>query len=102
MKTIIFFIGFGGLLAFLFVMVWVICEIGKRNAIRAKEYDDKYDQVEKFIETMRPDAQHYDFIMNELIELSALKWKNKEKTVVLTNKFFIRFGQERLRRVVGC
>ena len=70
-----------------------------RRKAQEDEYERKYNWIQCHIETLPVTPQNYDSIMRMLICLGKLPHKNKEKTVVLTNKFFIRFQDERLERI---
>jgi hypothetical protein len=64
-----------------------------------KEYDYKYDLISCHIESMPVTPENYDAIYRMLTCLGKLPYKNKEKTEVLTNRFWIRFQSERLARL---
>lgn len=85
MTALILFLFF---LAALFVIAWIIVETGKRNAESAKEYDAKYLRIESIIDNYQVCEANYDWIMSLLKHLGQLPYKDKERTSVLTTKFF--------------
>jgi hypothetical protein len=74
-------------------------EYGKRQAQRAKEYEKKYFCIERIIDNYSMNEINYDWIVTLLENLGSLPYKDKEKTSVLTTKFFIKYSEIRLKRL---
>jgi len=70
-----------------------------RRKAQEDEYERKYNWIQCHVETMDTTPANYEAITRMLICLSHLPHKNKEKTSVLTNKFYIRFHEERIARL---
>ncbi len=88
LTTLICFLLF---IAALFVCGWIICEVGKRNAERAKEYETKYKRTEDIIDNYEVCDANYDWLMSLLEHLGQLDYKDKERTEVLTMRFFRKY-----------
>ena len=78
-----------------FMIITVACyfiwEEGKRNAKNAADYDKFYSQIYVIIETHEVCEMNYKWIMRLLTRLGKMKYRNKEKTSVLTMRFFRKY-----------
>jgi hypothetical protein len=72
---------------FYFLWLW-----GKKSAQRENEYEQLYKYISDYIDYREISEWNFDFISNELIKLGKLKYKNREKTAVLTVKFFRKYA----------
>ena len=79
---------------------WVIWKYGKRQAELAKTYDKLYEVIQDMVNYLPETAENFDKIENKLIILGNLKYKDKEKTDVLTRTFYRKFGGEYSKRVL--
>jgi len=75
----------------LFVGAWFIVEIGQQNIANELEYNDAYAQIDFLINDRKVNDHNYKVIMNRLMDLSRMKYKNREKTEVITLKFMRKF-----------
>lgn len=75
------------------VFAWVIWEWGKYNAREHNEYERKYARIQKLINECQVCQKNYDWILLLLQHLGKLKYKNKEKTSVLTIEFFRKYKE---------
>jgi uncharacterized membrane protein len=91
MKTLTFVLLFFLVLSGIFIyLIWR----GKRNTRNAqieKSYEAKYKKIDKVIENYSVCDQNYDYINVLLDHLSELKYRNKEKTIVLRDKFNVKY-----------
>lgn len=89
-------------LCLLFFIVW-FC-LGYNYACRMldhrDDYEFKYRQIQRLIDSHTVTPEHYDIIEKELMELGQMKHRNKEKTIVLSNQFWTKFSMERLNRLI--
>jgi len=99
MTTLVFALSCFMLLVLLCIGYWYVDKWHARILCQAKEYERKYNTIANCIDCMPVNSQNYDTILRMLASLGQLKYKNKEKTVVLTNKFWIRFQSERIIRL---
>lgn len=82
----------------IFIAAWIVNEVGKRNAIRAKMYNRLYDLIKK--DLLKPVNDHnYDVIMYRLDMLGQLRHKDKERTHVLSCEFCKLYEPIRLERL---
>ena len=77
----------GILIMLFFILVFYIKEWSKRRDILEAEYIKLYSKIQKHIETYPVNLSNYYVIKREIVRLENLKWKNKEKTVVICMKF---------------
>lgn len=82
------------------LVAWLIKEYGKRQAEEARKYDFLYSQIQGYIDGMDICPANYEFIQTRIDQLGKLKYKNKEKTAVLTDAFYRKFGGEYAKRVL--
>jgi hypothetical protein len=71
-----------------FYLLWLW---GKKSAEREREYEKLYLCIEAYIETYEINEWNYKTILNELVNLGQLRYKDREKTSVLTTKFFRKY-----------
>ena len=81
------------------VILWLIWENGKINAKNAADYDKFYSQIYVIIETHEVCEMNYKYIMRLLTRLGKMKYRNKEKTSVLTMRFFRKYQDIAKKRV---
>lgn len=75
-------------------------EYRRRQLQREKEYELKYKQIFSLIAKAEVCNRNYDLILAHLIDLGQMRHKNREKTEVLTMKFFMRFAPVSRHRVL--
>jgi hypothetical protein len=73
------------------VIFWYIFKYGKEQLAREKEYDRLYFSIQNDIDILDLTLENYISILEKIICLKRLKWRNKEKTDVLENKFLRKF-----------
>lgn len=66
---------------------------------RLNEYNTLFREIDEMIEEKPKTSANYDLIENKLIDLGRLRHKNKEMTIILSQKFWIKFSNIRLERV---
>lgn len=90
LSTVFICVAFAGI--FFLIGYWIV-HAGKRAAQRENEYEQLYSEITKMIDCKLAaiNEANYDFIIDELIKLGKLKHKDKEKTSVLTVKFFRKY-----------
>jgi hypothetical protein len=88
-STVFIVIGLTSFASIPFYLLWLW---GKKAAQRENEYEQLYSRIEGYIEMHSIDLVSYKTIMDELIKLGKLKHKNREKTSVLTCRFFTKYA----------
>jgi hypothetical protein len=83
---------FVALLSLLFLIAWWIIEYGKKTVTEAQEYEKQFVYCDDLIEFRDKTKENYDLIENELLKLGQMKYKDKERTSVLTCKFWRMWG----------
>jgi hypothetical protein len=78
-------------LMLLAIIAWLIVEYGKRNLRLEQEYERCHDLARSAINHLDINEVNYDYITKLLINLGQLKWKDREKTEVLTMTFFRKY-----------
>lgn len=82
----------------IFVAAWLIVEVGKRNAEKAKVYELLYDLIQEYL--MKPVTDsNYDIITSWIQLLGQLKYKDMERTEVLSCEFWRKYEKIRLERL---
>lgn len=77
-------------LALLGLLFWIGKNYGIRCSNDAKEYDLIYEDIwDDIYGSLDKDPWNYDLINSKLIELSKLRYKDKERTNVLWDNFLI-------------
>ncbi|HUX57119.1 MAG TPA: hypothetical protein VMV77_09100 [Bacteroidales bacterium] len=106
MKTIIYlasFVLFTALLWFIGAAIYFIYQWRKdcKRIKRGNErfYKLKYDYIQDEITKRAVTPENYQYLWNQLEQLANLQYKNKEKTVVLSNRFWVKFYCERVKDV---
>jgi len=95
MKAIILII-FAAMVIFVITWYWQEWKKTKRN--RENIYNMKYLWIEDNMENLAVNEDNFRFIRGCLCELGNLKHKNREKTCVLTTKFYFgRFMNEAIK-----
>ena len=82
-----------------FCIAWYIAEYGKKQAKRYQEYELLYDRITFIIQEYDITEQTYDYLMKLLERLGQMKYKDKEKTSVLTIKFLTKYKEIREKRL---
>lgn len=82
------------------IVIYWLWKYGQRQLVNELAYDKLYIEIQQDITDMPTISGCYDVIMNKLITLGNMKWKNNEKTVVLANSFYKKHMVERLRRAI--
>jgi hypothetical protein len=85
---------------FLLTVYWIYAEMKAEKIYKKNEYELTYKTIQHFVNFSSASAENYDTGMNMLEHLGQLPYKNKEKTIVLTNQFFIKFQCERIKRLL--
>lgn len=83
------------------IIIYMIWIYGKRRLVNELAYDKLYAEIQQDITDMPTISGCYDVIMNKLIILGNMKFKNREKTVVLADSFYKKHIIERLRRAIA-
>jgi hypothetical protein len=97
---------YSGLIWFALLLCAVICaafwivEYDKEQLKREREYENLYSEIYNMIESYYIYDANYKYIKDWLIELGKLKFKNKEKTSVLTVKFFTKYASIARQKVM--
>jgi|GEM_PF-4298021 len=78
-------------IALLGIIIWWLIAWGKKEVTNKFEYDMFYLWLKDCIENYALHKDNYNFVKTKLIELGQLKYKDKERTSVLTVQFFRRF-----------
>lgn len=96
MKTILFWLFIFALI--LFGIGKLVVNWGKRELAREQEYDKLHDEI---TDDLKRDvtSHNYNTIFDKLKKLGQLKWKDKERTSVLTVNFFRKHKEESMKRV---
>jgi len=84
---------------FLFFGAWLVWKAGQRNIIIEQEYNRKYEKIEKIIETYKVEERNYNWIQTLLEHLGQMEYKDGERTSVLSNKFWLKYTDIRLKRL---
>ena len=98
LKAFFWLVVFSGVI---FLLAWWIVRYGKRQFQMEDEYEKLYQKIMIDVETMKVYSHNYDIILYNLEKLGSLKWKNTEKTHVITMSFFRKFASEAKKRVNG-
>src|SRR4030042_4376448 len=80
-------------LMLLAIIAWLIVEYGKHNLYLEQEYERRYKYTKNAVDYLEVNKSNYDYIMRLLITLGQLKWKDREKTEVLTMTFFRKYEE---------
>jgi hypothetical protein len=89
--TILGIIIFLSVIGFVF---WLIWKKGNQNAINAREYNRRYILTDTLIDNFEVNKFNYDYILRLLEGLGQMKYKDKNRTIKLTNKFWAKFEPE--------
>ena len=82
-----------------FCIAWYISEYGKKQALQYQEYEHLYSRITYVIDEYDITEQTYDYLIILLDRLKGLKYKNKEMTDVLYNKFKLKYNEIHQRRM---
>ena len=82
----------------IFVAAWIVWEIGKRNAEKAKQYSRVYELIQGLL-CMPVTDSNYDLITGWIELLGQLKHKDRERTEVLSCEFWCKYEGIRLERL---
>ena len=74
-----------------FIVWWYILEWMKRKIAREDEYDKLYELIKSNINNWPVTPVNRYRLHSKILELKHLKYKNPEKTSVLTNNFFWKY-----------
>ena len=88
--TIFFIVMF---IILLFILASMVTEIGKRNIANEKEYEAYYRAIKHNLDEWEHTKENYDKLKLRLDNLGMLRWKNDEKTRVLTEEFYKRYSK---------
>lgn len=88
------------LIIILCIVAYYIVYYGNRQLKRELEYEEFYKKIACNIETWPVGSIYYNLIIRQLEKLGQMKFKNKEKTIVLTNRFWEKFAVERMKRII--
>lgn len=83
-----------------FVILWLIFEYGKRQLTREMEYEKLYENIQGDVFLYDVTTENYQRILAKLKILSNLRWKNHEKTTVLTCTFLKKFAVVRMNHAI--
>ena len=83
------------------IIIWAIGEYGRKQLALENEYDRLYGSIQRDIDFYEVTAHNYDIVEFKIKRLNELRWKNKEKTYVLTNQFLRKFAKERMTRAIN-
>lgn len=72
----------------------------KKNLKNESEYEKLYKTINSEISEAPVTEWWYDFLTGELTKLGQMKWKNQEKTHVISCTFWRKFSKIRLRRMI--
>jgi hypothetical protein len=86
-------------LAGLFYLAYLLVELQRKRNKQEDEFEITYTWLSGLIETKQVNSDNYDYLLNELKKLGQLPHKNKEKTVILTTNFFMKFKDEAKKRI---
>ena len=90
MKTALFILLFA--LSF-YVLFILIRNYGRKRLALEKEYENLYKEIQNDIFSRAVVDHSYDVIIYKLGKLGHLKWKNKEKTLVLFTQFLMKYKE---------
>jgi len=78
----------------LFVATWYYQEFAKRQSISEANYEKQYFAIQNYIQDWPVSPESYNAIFAELKRLGNMRYKNKEKTRVLTEQFLRKYTIE--------
>lgn len=88
-----------------FLFLYWLWKYGKRKLAEDKENEEEYQRhyigCAFDIGSLEINSVNYDFIMHELQKLGQLKFKDKERTCMLTMGFLIKFKTEVDKRLTA-
>ena len=93
-------IGFIFILGAVAYFLWVIFEWGKKQMALEDEYNALHKEINSLLDDPAVTSKSYDYIEAKITKLGQLKWKNREQTIQISQKFWLKFTQERLKRIV--
>jgi hypothetical protein len=79
----------------LVILAWLIIEKGKANVRNENEYKFYYKRTQGFIRGWGATENNYYIISGCVDHIKSLKFKNPEKTEVLSNEFIIKYQSVR-------
>jgi len=77
----------------LFVATWYYQEFAKKQSVSEANYEKQYFAIQNYIRDWPVNTQSYNAIFTELKRLGNMKYKNKEKTRVLTEQFLRKYTE---------
>jgi hypothetical protein len=83
----------------LFTAGFIIYRWGIRQMMNEQEYEAKYKEIDEMIDTCTIGPATHDLILKELILLNNMRWKDRPKTICLTNKFWDTFEKDRANQL---
>ena len=87
------------ILMILWIIIWSVSALLKSRKDEIKAYESRYLRIQYFLDNCSVTSENYDICMGMLTRLGDMRYKNKEKTIVLSNHFFIKFKEERMKRI---
>lgn len=78
----------------MFLITWYYQEWSKKQYLSERAYNKQYVTIQIYIRDWPVNARSYSAIFAELKRLGNMRYKNKEKTRVLTERFLREYTEE--------
>ena len=78
----------------MFIIVWYYQEWTRKQSLSEIAYHRQYRTIQRYIEDWPVNVRSFNAIFAELKRLGNMRYKNKEKTEVLTKQFLRKYTEE--------
>ena len=98
MKAITLIISLFLLSGGIYMLFWMIKQYGKRDMANEKQYEMDYYIIKTRIDNLPVNKFNFESIDLRLSNLKRLPFKNPEKTEILVNSFYQKYGRIRIEK----
>lgn len=78
----------------MFIITWYYQEWARKQYLSERAYNKQYVTIQVYIRDWPVKVESYNAIFAELKRLGNMRYKNKEKTMVLTESFLRKYTEE--------
>jgi hypothetical protein len=78
----------------MFLIVWYYQEWSRKQSLSEIKYGKRYMDIQRYIDDWPVNVRSFNAIFAELKRLGNMRYKNKEKTRVLTETFLRKYTEE--------
>ncbi|MFA5727467.1 MAG: hypothetical protein WC886_07500 [Saccharofermentanaceae bacterium] len=78
----------------MFIITWYYQEWSRKQSISEANYENRYSAIQRYVDDWPVNVRSFNAIFAELKRLGNMRYKNKEKTEVLTKQFLRKYTEE--------